>query len=353
MHSLGPAGIPVPVTVGPVHRRVGQRAPLLRDGVRRGPHPAQRARGRGGVRRGDTARRRATTWPTRWPRCTTSTPTRSGSATWVATRGTSSASSSAGAGSTNRCRSKGSTTAGWSSGSSDELARRIPKQQRTSVVHGDYRMDNVVLADDGSVRAILDWEICTLGRPARRPRAADGLLGRPDRRPWPCSGSRRPRRRGSRPGPRSWSATARSSDLDLSEVGYYTAFGYWKLGCILQGVYARYVAGAGAGDQGSVDALPGPGRAALRDGGASRWSRCREPGGHGLTEIFEVHREPVLHEPGAGGRARGLGRRRAGRDDRDRRAARPGPRPSRWSPSTASTSSTSGPGGRWPASSTA
>ena len=48
---------------------------------------------------------------------------------------------------------------------SDELARRIPKQQRTSVVHGDYRMDNVVLADDGSVRAILDWEICTLGDP--------------------------------------------------------------------------------------------------------------------------------------------------------------------------------------------
>ena len=48
---------------------------------------------------------------------------------------------------------------------SDELARRIPKQQRTSVVHGDYRMDNVVLADDGTVRAILDWEICTLGDP--------------------------------------------------------------------------------------------------------------------------------------------------------------------------------------------
>ena len=34
------------------------------------------------------------------------------------------------------------------------------------------------------------------------------------------------------------------------------AFGYWKLACILQGVYARYVAGAGAGDQGSVDAFP-------------------------------------------------------------------------------------------------
>jgi aminoglycoside phosphotransferase (APT) family kinase protein len=46
------------------------------------------------------------------------------------------------------------------------------------------------------------------------------------------------------------------SDLDISGVGYYIAFGYWKLGCILQGVYARYVAGAGAGDQGSVDSFP-------------------------------------------------------------------------------------------------
>jgi aminoglycoside phosphotransferase (APT) family kinase protein len=46
------------------------------------------------------------------------------------------------------------------------------------------------------------------------------------------------------------------SDLDLSGIGYYTAFGYWKLACILQGVYARYVAGAGAGDQGSVDSFP-------------------------------------------------------------------------------------------------
>jgi len=43
-----------------------------------------------------------------------------------------------------------STTVGIVERVSDELARRIPKQQRTSVVHGDYRMDNVVLADDGT-----------------------------------------------------------------------------------------------------------------------------------------------------------------------------------------------------------
>ena len=34
------------------------------------------------------------------------------------------------------------------------------------------------------------------------------------------------------------------------------AFGYWKLACILQGVYARYVAGAGGGDTQSLDGYP-------------------------------------------------------------------------------------------------
>ena len=49
---------------------------------------------------------------------------------------------------------------------------------------------------------------------------------------------------------------AKASGRDVSAIPFYTAFGYWKLACILQGVYARYVAGAGAGDQGSVDAYP-------------------------------------------------------------------------------------------------
>ena len=138
---------------------------------------------------------------------------------------------------------------------SDELARRIPKQQRTSIVHGDYRMDNVVLDDPGAVRAILDWEICTLGDPL----ADVGLLmvywaDRDD--PWPCSASPPPRRPASRPGRRFWSTTPEHRTSISRSIGYYTAFGYWKLACILQGVYARYVAGAGAGDQGSVDAYP-------------------------------------------------------------------------------------------------
>ena len=34
------------------------------------------------------------------------------------------------------------------------------------------------------------------------------------------------------------------SGRDLSQLDFYVAFGYWKLACILEGVYARYVGGA-------------------------------------------------------------------------------------------------------------
>jgi aminoglycoside phosphotransferase (APT) family kinase protein len=138
----------------------------------------------------------------------------------------------------------------------DQLARSIPRQQRVAVVHGDYRLDNTVLNERGEVRAILDWEICTLGDPvadlgtllcywAERgdatefllgvaPTTAEGFMGRDE----------------------VLKAYANHSTLDLSNVAYYQAFGYWKLACIMQGVFARYRAGATAGDRGSVDAYP-------------------------------------------------------------------------------------------------
>jgi aminoglycoside phosphotransferase (APT) family kinase protein len=136
-----------------------------------------------------------------------------------------------------------------------ELAARIPEQRAVSVVHGDYRLDNMVLADDGSVRAILDWEICTLGDPL----ADVGLL----MVYWTEAGDELPVLGIAptlAPGFSSRAdlldAYADASGRDVADVPYFMAFGYWKLACILQGVYARYVGGAGSGDSGSVDEFP-------------------------------------------------------------------------------------------------
>jgi aminoglycoside phosphotransferase (APT) family kinase protein len=45
------------------------------------------------------------------------------------------------------------------------LPETLPAQSRTSVVHGDYRIDNVVYDGDGTLTAVLDWELATLGDP--------------------------------------------------------------------------------------------------------------------------------------------------------------------------------------------
>ena len=138
----------------------------------------------------------------------------------------------------------------------DELKAQIPTQQRVSVVHGDYRLDNTVLDDAGRVRAILDWEICTLGDPI----ADLGLLmvywAEPSDPTASLLGVAPTTAKGFASRDQVLKAYASHSSLDLSHVAYYQAFGYWKLACIMQGVFARYSAGAAGGDQGSVTEYP-------------------------------------------------------------------------------------------------
>jgi aminoglycoside phosphotransferase (APT) family kinase protein len=45
------------------------------------------------------------------------------------------------------------------------LPETLPEQSRTSIVHGDYRVDNVIFDGDGTLTAVLDWELATLGDP--------------------------------------------------------------------------------------------------------------------------------------------------------------------------------------------
>lgn len=133
------------------------------------------------------------------------------------------------------------------------LSSRVPAQQGTSIVHGDYRLDNCMLGPDGSVAAVLDWELCTLGDPL----ADVGLLwvywtdpgtdaALPQASPTALDGFWRRAQVLER--------YAEVSGRDLSDIDFYIAFGWWKLTCIIAGVYARYAGGAmGDVDRATVD----------------------------------------------------------------------------------------------------
>ena len=132
------------------------------------------------------------------------------------------------------------------------LAERIPEQGPARIVHGDYRLDNLILAppqpDGGAGRAapeiaaVVDWELCTLGDPL----ADLGLLmvywAEPEDRMVPLfePATRAP----GFPGRAEIASIyAELTGRDISGLDYYTALGYWKLAIILEGVVARYSAG--------------------------------------------------------------------------------------------------------------
>ena len=121
------------------------------------------------------------------------------------------------------------------------LFQNIPKQQKISIVHGDYRLDNVRV-NNGKVAAVVDWELCTIGDPLAdlgtiiaswsnskekdtpfiySPTLSDGFLSRSEL----------------------LEIYSNNSDLDLKNIEFYVRLSYWKHAMIMEGVYVRYSRG--------------------------------------------------------------------------------------------------------------
>ena len=120
------------------------------------------------------------------------------------------------------------------------LSQNMPEQVGAAVVHGDYRLGNMIV-DSGRLAAVLDWELCTLGDPLADvgyllnswtqpgeheldviPTAVGGFASREEI----CE------------------MYVEQTGRDLSEINYYRAFSHWRLAAIGQGVYKRYLVGA-------------------------------------------------------------------------------------------------------------
>jgi aminoglycoside phosphotransferase (APT) family kinase protein len=127
------------------------------------------------------------------------------------------------------------------------LVENLPSESgRHSVLHGDFRIDNVILAKDDpcNILAVLDWEICALGDPlmdlgnalaywtqADDPHYLQNLIMQPSSAPGMLS-----RRE-------VLDFYEQRTAIDTSDFAFYEVYGYWRNTVILQQIYYRYFHG--------------------------------------------------------------------------------------------------------------
>ena len=133
------------------------------------------------------------------------------------------------------------------------LTAALPAEGDVTLVHGDYRLDNALVALDPRPRiaAVVDWEMATLGDPLADLGLTLVYWTDPGEEGWLTPG-------GVPAGPNGVSTDATvtpgfwtraqfaaeyasRTGRDVSLIGYYMAFGYFKLAVVLEGIHARYL----------------------------------------------------------------------------------------------------------------
>ncbi len=126
------------------------------------------------------------------------------------------------------------------------LAARIPKSREATILHNDYKLDNVMYAagDPSEIVAIFDWEMATLGDPlvdlgtllgywvhADDPGVFTASLAAPTNLPGFLRREELVER------------YAKKTGRDLSAIAFYHVFAYYKTAVVLEQIYVRYVRG--------------------------------------------------------------------------------------------------------------
>ncbi|MBC8480168.1 MAG: phosphotransferase family protein [Candidatus Actinomarina sp.] len=121
------------------------------------------------------------------------------------------------------------------------LIDTIPVQQQISIVHGDYRLDNVRIKNE-KVAAILDWELCTLGDPLADLGTIIASWANNEEKDTPfiyspsLSGGFLTRKE-------LLAIYEKETNLDLKDIEFYVRLSFWKHAMIMEGVYVRYSLG--------------------------------------------------------------------------------------------------------------
>ena len=127
------------------------------------------------------------------------------------------------------------------------LTATLPEQSDPGIVHGDYRLTNVIFAPAlDRIAAVVDWEMATLGDPL----ADVGLLvvyhdlAESGQGPMPQMNSAA----GFLTGSQMIERYAKKSGRSLDRIDWYVALGYFKLAVISEGIHHRFLAGKTVGE---------------------------------------------------------------------------------------------------------
>jgi aminoglycoside phosphotransferase (APT) family kinase protein len=129
----------------------------------------------------------------------------------------------------------------------DRLTTTMPEQSAPGIVHGDYRLTNVMFAPPlDHIAAVVDWEMATLGDPLTdvgllvvyQDLAQQGDTIMPQMLA----------ERGFLTAEQMVARYAERSPRDLTQLAWYVGFGYFKLAVVAEGIHHRYLAGKTVGE---------------------------------------------------------------------------------------------------------
>ena len=137
------------------------------------------------------------------------------------------------------------------------LAELLPEPLPTTVVHGDYRLGNLMVAHDRPDRviAVLDWEMGAIGDP----RADLGYLlatyAEPGGEPSPLGVSPVTALEGFPTRAELVARYAARSGRDVGPLGWFEALALWKAAVFCEAIYGRFVRGELAAEDGRAAAF--------------------------------------------------------------------------------------------------
>ncbi|PXY19071.1 phosphotransferase family protein [Prauserella muralis] len=128
----------------------------------------------------------------------------------------------------------------------ERLAGRLPASPEPTIVHGDYRLDNVLVGTDDEIKAVLDWEMSTLGDPLTDIAL---MVAYAERSTLDLSFVSNVSAAPGYPGTDEVVARyAERSGRDVSGLSWYVGFAFFKLAVILEGIYYRFSHGQTVGE---------------------------------------------------------------------------------------------------------